>query len=87
MVMVVICKAELLRCVDDIEVTSDSLTGRGGRSLFVRYIRSIGFYTQLKIFFGSIRRSGKGQSEVCPPLGEKWCTAGFYLELNPNKRE
>lgn len=47
--------------IDDVEVTSDTLTSRGGLSLFVRYIRSIGLYTQLETFFGSIRRSGKGQ--------------------------
>jgi hypothetical protein len=51
--------------IDRVEVTSDTLTGRGGLSLFVRYLRGIGLYPQLETFFGSLRRSGKG-----PAIGE-----------------
>ena len=56
--------------IDKVEVTGDILTGRGGLSLFVRYLRGIGLYPQLEIFFGSIRRSRKGQpiSEVFKQL-------------------
>jgi hypothetical protein len=56
--------------IDRVEVTSDTLTGRGGLSLFVRYLRGIGLYPQLETFFGSLRRSGKGQaiSEVFKQL-------------------
>lgn len=51
--------------IDRVEVTSDTLTGRGGLSLFVRYLRGIGLVPQLETFFGSMRRSRKGQ-----PIGE-----------------
>jgi hypothetical protein len=56
--------------IDRVEITSDTLTGRGGLSLFVRYLRGIGLYPQLETFFGSIRRSRKGQpiSEVFKQL-------------------
>ena len=56
--------------IEKVEVTGDILTGRGGLSLFVRYLRGIGLYPQLEIFFGSIRRSRKGQpiSEVFKQL-------------------
>ncbi len=46
--------------IDEVGITSDTLTGRGGLSLFVRYLRNIGIYAQLEGFFGSIRRSKKG---------------------------
>ncbi len=48
--------------VDEVEVTLDTLTGRGGLGLFVRYLRGIGVYAQLETFFGSMRRSRKGQA-------------------------
>lgn len=51
--------------IDRVEVTADTLTGRGGLSLFVRYLRGIELYPQLETFFGSMRRSRKGQ-----PIGE-----------------
>ena len=56
--------------IDRVEITTDTLTGRGGLSLFVRYLRGIGLYPQLETFFGSIRRSRKGQpiSEVFKQL-------------------
>jgi len=47
--------------IDDIGITSDTLTDRGGLSLFVRYLRGIGIYDQLLGFFGSMRKSKKGQ--------------------------
>jgi hypothetical protein len=56
--------------IDVVEVTTDTLTGRGGLSLFVRYLRSIGIYPQLETFFGSMRKSRKGQpiSEIFKQL-------------------
>lgn len=48
--------------IDGVEVTADTLTGRGGLSLFVRYLRGIGVAPQLETFFGSLRRSRKGQA-------------------------
>ena len=52
--------------IDGVEVTSDTLTSRGGLSLFVRYLRNIAIYPVLERLFGSMRKSAKGQpvSEV-----------------------
>lgn len=56
--------------IDRVEITSDNMTGRGGLSLFVRYLRTIDIFPQLEIFFGSMRRSRKGQpvSEIFKQL-------------------
>lgn len=51
--------------IQDVGVTSDTLTGRGGLTLFSRYLRCTGLLPVLERLFGSIRRSGKGQ-----PIGE-----------------
>ena len=50
--------------VDSLEITSDTLSSRGGLCLFVRYLRGIDIYPQLERFFGSMRRSGKGQPVI-----------------------
>jgi len=47
--------------IDTVEVTSDSLTSRGGLALFVRYLRAISVYPHLERLFGSIARTAKGQ--------------------------
>lgn len=47
--------------IDDVEKTNDTLTGRGGLTLFVRYLRNIDIVQQINTFFGSMRRSSKGQ--------------------------
>jgi hypothetical protein len=47
--------------IDRVEVTSDTLTSRGGLTLFVRYLRNIAIYPVLARLFGSIRKSAKGQ--------------------------
>lgn len=47
--------------IDAVAITSDTLTGRGGLSLFVRYLRNVEIFPQLETFFGSLRRSRKGQ--------------------------
>jgi hypothetical protein len=47
--------------IDKIGITEDTLTGRGGLSLFVKYIAAIGVHSQLESFFGSMRRSRKGR--------------------------
>ena len=62
--------------IDTVEVTSGTLTGRGGLSLFVRYLRGIGFYHQLESFFGSIRRSRKGEP-ICEIFKQLFC---FFLD-------
>jgi len=46
--------------IQHIEITSDTLTGRAGLSLFVRYLRGIDLATHLERMFGSMRRSRKG---------------------------
>ena len=40
--------------------TSDTLTSRGGLTLFVKYINGIGILPILLKFFGSIRKTEKG---------------------------
>jgi hypothetical protein len=52
--------------IDRVEATSDTLTSRGGLSLFVRYLRNIAIFPVLERLFGSLRKSSKGQpvSEV-----------------------
>jgi hypothetical protein len=47
--------------IDEVGVTGDTLTSRGGLSLFVRYIESIGVVSLLWKVFGRIRKSSKGQ--------------------------
>ena len=47
--------------IDRVEATSDTLTSRGGLSLFVRYLRNIAIYPVLERLFGSIRKNAKGQ--------------------------
>ena len=46
--------------IDDIAITQDTLTGRGGLSLFVRYLRGIGIEPHLERLFGSLRKNRKG---------------------------
>lgn len=47
--------------ITKIEVTEDTLTGRGGLSLFVRYLSSSNIYALLLEYFSGIRRSMKGE--------------------------
>lgn len=46
--------------IDRIEKADDTLTGRGGLALFVRYLSTIGIYPLLERTFGSLRKSRKG---------------------------
>ena len=46
--------------IHHIEITNDTLTGRAGLSLFVRYLRGIDLSSHLERLFGSIRQSRKG---------------------------
>ena len=50
------------RGIDGVGVTSDTLTSRGGLSLFVRYLRNIGLVWYLERLFGSLRKNAKGQA-------------------------
>jgi hypothetical protein len=56
--------------INEIEITKDTLTGRGGLSLFVRYLRGIGIESHLERLFGSLRKSRKGlpSSEIFKQL-------------------
>jgi len=47
--------------IDRVEVTKDTLTSRGGLSLFVRYLRNIELLPHLESEFGGLRKSRKGQ--------------------------
>ena len=46
--------------INDIGVTNDTLTGRGGIALFVKYLSSVDIYSILEGSFGSVRKSKKG---------------------------
>lgn len=46
--------------ISNIEITPDTLTGRGGLALFSRYICNIEIFPHLERLFGPIRKSGKG---------------------------
>ena len=46
--------------ISGVGITNDTLTSRGGLSLFVRYLNRIGIKSSLNRLFGGIRRSGKG---------------------------
>ncbi len=45
---------------DAVEITSDTLTGRGGLALFSRYLRNLEIFPHLDRLFGSMRKSSKG---------------------------
>jgi hypothetical protein len=47
--------------ISKVEVTGDTLTGRGGLALFVRYLNQVNIYALLFNRFGELRRSAKGQ--------------------------
>jgi len=63
--------------IDGVEITNDTLTGRGGLSLFARYLRNIHIFQQIDTFFGSMRRSRKGQ-----PITEIFngCSYGIFAQ-------
>lgn len=46
--------------INKVEVTMDTLTGRCGMALFVRYIEKVGICGLLLSAFGYIRKSSKG---------------------------
>ena len=45
---------------DGVEITSDTLTGRGGLVLFSRYLRNLELFGDIDRLFGSLRKSSKG---------------------------
>jgi len=48
------------RPISKVEITNDTLTGRGGLTPFVRYLSQINIYPILIGSFGHIRKSKKG---------------------------
>lgn len=46
--------------ISKVEITKDTLSGRGGLALFSRYIRHIGIFQHLDRLFGPLRKSSKG---------------------------
>lgn len=52
--------AKIKSIIDRVEVTSDTLSERGGLSLFVRYLRGIEWFPQPETFSGPMKRSRKG---------------------------
>ena len=53
-------KKKVNQKIDEIDITTDKITGRGGLSLFVRYLDGIRIGPHLNRLFGSIRKSRKG---------------------------
>ena len=47
--------------ISKVDVTGDTLTGRGGVVLFVRYLSQVNIYALLVDAFSRVRRSEKGQ--------------------------
>src|SRR5665647_1377393 len=47
--------------INAVDVTEDTLTGRGGLALFVRYLSQVNIYGLLFEAFGHLRRSEKGK--------------------------
>jgi hypothetical protein len=62
--------------IDRVEVTSDTLTSRGGLSLFVKYLHNIAIFSALNRLFGSIRKNAKGLS-VTEIFKQLFC---FFLD-------
>lgn len=57
-------KKKVVRRIRKIEMTDDTLTGRGGLALVLRYIERTKFYRLITDRFGFLRRSSKGQAMV-----------------------
>lgn len=48
--------------ISQVETTTDTLTGRGGLALFVKYLNGVGIYALMEERFGEMRKSLKGQA-------------------------
>jgi hypothetical protein len=51
---------EKTNTITDIGITTDTLTSRGGLTLFVRYLSGINVYSEILTRFGRLRKNGKG---------------------------
>jgi len=58
--------------ISKVDITDDTLTGRGGMSLFGRYLISVGILSLLGDSFGRIRKSAKGLA-VCKLFQQVFC--------------
>jgi len=57
------CKEKSVK-ITRVGITTDTLTSRGGLSLFVRYLNSIGIMPHIERLFGSMRSNRKGRPVV-----------------------
>lgn len=48
--------------INEVDVTDDIITGRGGLALFVRYLTNINLLPLLTESFGNLKKSAKGLS-------------------------
>lgn len=62
--------------IDEIGITDEKITGRGGLSLFVKYLEGIKIWPHLNRLFGALRKSRKGLP-VCEILGQLIC---FFVD-------
>ena len=46
--------------ISAVDITNDTISGRGGLFFFLRFVESIGFYNLIEKRFGFLNRSGKG---------------------------
>jgi hypothetical protein len=58
--------------ISKVDVTNDTLTGRAGMALFVRYLTTIGLLPILGTAFGRMRKSAKGLA-VCTLFQQVFC--------------
>jgi hypothetical protein len=58
--------------ISKVDVTNDTLTGRAGMALFVRYLTTIGLLPLLGTAFGRMRKSAKGLA-VCQLFQQVFC--------------
>jgi len=50
--------------IDEAEATFDTLTSRGGLTIFSCYLRNIAIYLFLEPLFGSIRKNAQGPTGI-----------------------
>jgi hypothetical protein len=69
-------KSNSNQIINDVEITTDVLTSRGGLSLFVRYLRNIVVFPYLEELFCKLRKSRKGQ-EISEIFKQLFC---FFMD-------
>ena len=68
--------------INSVEVTSDTITGRGGLALFSWYLETINIFGMLDNRFGHIRKSSKGIVVWILFKQVFWGLSGFVKENN-----